>query len=285
MSIDVHDVAFSYDGKRETLRSVSFSVRPGELCALVGPSGSGKSTLLQLLAGLLRPDRGSVRVFDADPAARAARHGGGRARICLVLQHPERQFFCETVREEVAYSLRRMGLPREEVEERVAQALRDTGLPPERYLDRSPFHLSGGEQRAVAIAIALALSPRALLLDEPTAGLDPQAARRLLDYLDAWRAARAAPVVMVTHDLRFIGAAAGKVVALCEGEAAYCGAPDVLFRNRGLLERLGLDEPAVPAFLRLLRERGIDVPYPLFRVEEAVSAVVRSAAAKGGEPR
>lgn len=283
MSIEASELSFSYDGAKETLRDLSFHVAPGELCALVGPSGSGKSTLLQLLAGLHRPHRGSVRVFGVDPAQRGRRPaavagtspGAKRVNVSLVLQHPERQFFSETVRDEIAFSLGRMGLAHREIETRVAKALHDVGLQPERYLGRSPFHLSGGEQRAVAIAIALALEPRALLLDEPTAGLDPQTARRILDHLDAWKRENNAPVILVTHDMTTAAARADRILALLDGEAAFCGSARQFFADQELIERLGLDEPAVPAFLRLLREQGIDVPHPLFDAEEAAAAVAR----------
>jgi len=278
VSIEARDVTFSYDGMREALRSLSFQVAPGELCALVGPSGSGKSTLLALLAGLERPDRGVVHVFGADPARRGNRQSGSCVNVSLVMQHPERQFFNETVYAELAFSLKRMGLSEAQIDERVAQALEDVGLEPQNYWMRSPFHLSGGEQRAVAIAVALALMPRALLLDEPTAGLDPQTSRRILDHLDAWRKAHGAPIVLVTHDLAAVGARADRVLALSDGEAVFWGRPSDFFVQRVLIERLGLDEPAVPAFLRCLRERGIDVTYPLFEVEEAAAAVAQVAA-------
>lgn len=292
MSIEARDVAFSYDGERPVLRSVSFSVGPGELCALVGPSGSGKSTLLLLLAGLDRPERGAIRVFGADPARRDPRtqapgagqpgHGPVRAEIALVLQQPERQFFNQTVEAEIAFSLKRMGLSPQEIDERVARALHDVGLPPDVYLKRSPFHLSGGEQRAVAIAVALALSPRALLLDEPTAGLDPATARRILDQLDAWRRAHHAPVILVTHDMAFAGARADRLLALSQGEAVFFGRPAAFFREKALVERLGLDEPAPSAFLRHLCEQGLEVPYPLFDVEEAAAAVAGAVARATG---
>ena len=283
MSIEVRGLSFSYDGKSEVLRDLTFTVAPGELCALVGPSGSGKSTLLQLVAGLLAPRLGSVRIFGADPAG-PGRARGGRTLVSLVLQTPERQFFNETVHDEVAFALRRMGLPRADVDRRVEAALRDVGLDPWRCLSRSPLRLSGGEQRAVAIAIALALQPRALLLDEPTAGLDPQTARRILDHLDAWRRAHGAPVLLVTHDMASVGARADRVLALSGGQAAFFGPPAKFFVQRELLGELGLEEPATAAFLRLLRERGIDVPYPLFDVEEAASAAAE-ALWKGGPPK
>lgn len=280
MSIEVNGLSFSYDGKREALRNVTFSVGPGELCALVGPSGSGKSTLLQLVAGLFPPGSGSVRIFGADPAG-PGRARSGRALVSLVLQTPERQLFNETVDDEVGFALGRLGLPGPERRARVEAALREVGLEPEQYLSRSPLRLSGGEQRAVAIAVALALRPRALLLDEPTAGLDPQTARRVLDHLDAWRRAHGAPVVLVTHDMAFASARADRILALARGEAVFFGRPKDLFARRELLDELGLEEPVVAAFLRLLRERGIAVPYPLFDVEEAASAVAK-ARRKGG---
>lgn len=274
MSIDVRELAFSYDPARPLLHSLTFVVHPGELCALVGPSGSGKSTLLELIAGLHRPARGGVRVFGIDPAIQS-RHPRGQAVVALVLQNPERQFFNETVGDEIAYALRRRGFPATEVAKRVQEALEAVGCPPGRYLYRSPFHLSGGEQRAVALAVALALSPRALLLDEPTAGLDPATGRRLLDHLDKWRRAHGAPIILVSHDMAHVSRRADRILALCDGKAAFFGSPREFFTQVELLEHLGLDEPPIPRLLRMLRERGLNTPYPLFEVQEAAISLAR----------
>lgn len=274
--IEASGLSFAYDPAHPALRSITFHVKAGELCALVGPSGSGKSTVLQILAGLLRPDEGSVRVFGRDPAAKG-RKEKGQIVSALVLQHPERQFFNDTVGEEIAFSLRRQGLGQTEIEERVEAALTAVGCSPERYVRRSPFRLSGGEQRAVAIAVALALSPKALLLDEPTAGLDPATGRRLLDHLDEWRRAHQAAVVLVSHDMAHVSRRADRVLALRDGEAAFFGPPGEFFARPELVRSLGLEEPAVPLLLRLLRERGIDAPYPLFEIDEAAAAVARLA--------
>ncbi len=272
MSIEVRELSFGYDPATPVLHSLSFAVQAGEMCALVGPSGSGKSTLLEVIAGFHRPSRGSVRIFGVDPAARG-QLPRAQTIVALVLQNPERQFFNETVGDEVAYALRRRNVPAAEVEKRVHEALNAVGCPPSRYLRRSPFHLSGGEQRAVALAVALALSPRALLLDEPTAGLDPATGRRLLDHLDAWRRAHEAPVILVSHDMAHVSRRADRVLALKDGHAAFFGEPGEFFTQVELLERLGLEEPPVPRLLRTLRERGLETPYPLFEVHEAAASL------------
>lgn len=278
MSIEAIELSFAYDPDRPVLRSLTFDVQPGELCVLVGPSGSGKSTVLQLLAGLHRPDRGSVRVFGRDPATKTKHEKEkGQVVAAMVLQHPERQFFNETVGDEIAFSLRRNGLSRAEIQERVEAALTAVGCPPPQYLDRSPFRLSGGEQRAVALAIALALSPKALLLDEPTAGLDPATGQHLLNHLDAWRRKHQAAVVLVSHDMAHVSRRADRVLALKDGRSAFFGTPREFFARPDLVRELGLEEPAVPRLMRLLRERGIDAPYPLFEIDEAAAAVARLA--------
>lgn len=276
--VEVTNLTFSYpdaEEARPALSELTFDVKKGELLAVVGPSGSGKSTLLQLLAGLLTPKKGVLRLAGKDAAARAAWRKL-RGRVSLVFQYPERHFFCATVKEEVAYGLNRLGLSQQEIDERIEESLSILDRPHQRYLNRSPFELSGGEQRAVAIAVALALRPSVLLLDEPTSGLDARARRRLLDRLDTWRKAHQVGVVWVSHDMGEVSRRAERVLALKNGKQAYLGAVEDFFSNEARTEALGLATPTVPFVLNALRQRGLAVRHPLFHIEEAAAAIIEA---------
>src|SRR5690606_11474559 len=266
-------VRFAYrPGRENVIDGLSFEIPRGRVCAVVGPSGSGKSTLLQLLAGLLRPQAGSIQICGMPVGGRTGRRFL-LGRVALVMQYPERHFFRPTVREEIAFSLRRAGIPEPEAELRIGQSLRFLPGPPAAYLDRSPFSLSGGEQRAVALAVALAMQPQVLLLDEPGAGLDPATHRSLLDHLDAWRRQSGSTVLIVSHDLGEIGRLADSILALKDGRLLFYGTPAEFFADPGRWKAAGARLPAVLAVLDGLRRAGIETPFPLFDVDAAADAI------------
>jgi len=254
------------------LRGVSVEVRAGEAVALIGPTGSGKSTLIQHFNGLLRPTVGTVRVAGEDLWGPRADRRRARQQVGLVFQFPEYQLFEETVRRDVAYGPAHLGLGEAEVAERVDEALHAVGLDPSRFGDRSPFGLSGGEMRRVALAGVLAMRPRVFVLDEPTAGLDPRGKEEILARLEALHRQGLA-VVVVTHNMDEVARLADRVVVLAEGRVVMAGSPAEIFRRDEDLRRVGLDLPQAVRLVRALRARGLPVADAL-TIDAARTAIV-----------
>ncbi len=258
MALELRDVSYTYgEGTPFALPAVSdvdLRVDVGTVTLVLGPTGSGKSTVLSLLAGLLQPTRGGVFLEDAQCDGLLA---GTDAGVGIVFQAPESQLFAETVLEDVAFGPRNQGLDRSVAEERAREALTVVGLDPELFQARSPFTLSGGEARRVALAGVLAMRPRYLLLDEPTAGLDAAGRDALLAVLDSLRGDTG--IVIVTHDAEeFLGRADAALV-LCAGLSEYSGQAQALIEDPAPLERAGLTVPDVVAVMRAARADGLDV--------------------------
>ena len=259
------------------LRGVSLSIHRGESVAILGPTGSGKSTLVQIFAGLLRPTGGRVWVGGVEIGGRGVDRKRIRQRIGLVFQYPEHQLFEETVFEDVAFGPRNLGLPAEEVAERVEEALTLVGLPPEKFRHRSPFSLSGGEMRRVAIAGVLAMRPEVLILDEPTAGLDPQGRRALWDLVRRLRADRPdLTLVLISHRMDEVAQVCKRVVVLHQGQVVLDAPVREAFREAARLREIGLDVPRVTDVLLRLRAAGLPVRTDRLTVEEACAEIVRA---------
>ncbi len=238
------------------LRGIDLEVRAGELLAIIGPTGSGKSTLIQQFNGLLRPSAGTVRVDGQDLWAPGTDRRRARQRVGLVFQFPEAQLFEETVRRDVAFGPKNLGLSEDVVGERVDEALRLVGLDPGRFGERSPFALSGGEMRRVAIAGVLAMRPRALVLDEPTAGLDPRGKEDLLSRIEALHT-QGLTIVLVTHGMDEVARLADRVAVLHQGRIVLIGSPRQVFGHDTELRGMGLDLPQAARLIHLLRARGL----------------------------
>jgi energy-coupling factor transport system ATP-binding protein len=252
MRIRLRSVVLQYDSGLPTattaLTGVDLDIGAGESIAVIGPTGSGKTSLLEVLAGLARPTAGEALADGANGS------DGLRALAGLVYQFPESQFFEETVFDDVAFGPRRQGLLSGEVEARVAAALDRAGLPPEGFAERSPLSLSEGEKRRAAIACILALGRPFLLLDEPTAGLDPLTRGRIAELI-VGEAAAGRGVVVVTHDLEFADRVSERTVAMFRGSIVADRPTDAIFRDADLLRELGLEPPARYALVEAVRLR------------------------------
>ncbi len=261
------------------LDHVDFSVERGEFVGLIGHTGSGKSTLIQHLNGLLRPTGGRVLFDGKDVWADKALTRQLRFKVGLVFQYPEYQLFEETVYKDIAFGPKNMGLDEEEIRRRVLRAAGFVGLK-EEILEKSPFDLSGGQKRRAAIAGVIAMEPDVLILDEPTAGLDPRGREAILENIRNYRQAQNATVIMVSHAMDEVAANVSRLVVMNGGRAAMSGPPREVFAHAGELGRMGLDVPGVTAIMLRLRELGLDVDATVYRAEEAAKLLL--ALRKGG---
>lgn len=247
-SLKLDRIFFRYTGvaasQNDVLKGISLELGANECVAIVGPSGSGKTTLIQHFTGLLRPSGGKVMFNGLDIWARSFRQAELRKKIGVVFQFPEAQLFEETVEKDIAFGPRNFGLPPAVIEERVLTAMQAVDLPPDHFRHRSPFRISEGEKRRVAIAGVLAMQPDMLVFDEPTAGLDPHGVRRFAAMIKRLSNSGKA-VVVVTHNMDFVADVADRVIVLSQGEMLFSGTPAELFSNLPLILQADLELPAV----------------------------------------
>lgn len=277
MPIRVADVSYTYQPgtpfAATALSHVNLTIEEGEFVGLIGHTGSGKSTLIQHLNGLLTPTEGQVLVDGADTSVRSARKEI-RQKVGLVFQYPEHQLFEETVAKDVGFGPRNLGLSEDEVEERVKEALAMVGLDPQQYGPRSPFDLSGGEMRRVAIAGVLAMRPRYLVLDEPTAGLDPRGRDEILGQVARLHRKLGLTVVLVSHSMEDVARLVNRLVILHRGRVAAEGSPRELFQRAEELKDLGLGIPQITEFMRRWAALHPGVRSDVLTVEEAVEEIL-----------
>lgn len=254
------------------LHDVSLCIERGEFIGLIGHTGSGKSTLIQHLNGLLKPTSGKVLFQGEDIWKDVKFTRETRYHVGLVFQYPEYQLFEETVFKDIAFGPKNMGLSEEEIRARVLRAAGFVGIA-ESELEKSPFDLSGGQKRRVAIAGVIAMEPEVLILDEPTAGLDPAGRESILQNIRDYQKAQNATVIMVSHSMEEIASNVSRLVVMNDGAVVMTGSPREVFANAQELMAIGLDVPqATRVFLRL-REMGLDVDTSVFTVEQALAAV------------
>lgn len=260
---------------RDALTDISFSVSKGEFLAILGHTGSGKSTLLRHLNGLLKPTSGRI-LFDGRDLWENPRYTReARFRIGLVFQYPEYQLFDETVSEDIAFGPKNMGCSKEEIRQRVAEAAEIVNLS-EEELQSSPFALSGGQKRRAAIAGILAMRPEVLILDEPTAGLDPEGSRQILQHILQYRSRTNAAVIMVSHSMEDAARYADRILVLNEGRCVMDGTTKEVFSEADKLVEIGLDIPQVTRVLLKLRELGVPVDPSAYTAEDAVNAILQA---------
>ncbi len=277
MSIAFHDVSYIYDAgapwQKEALHEINLRIDDGEFVGIVGPTGSGKSTLVQHLNGLLLPTRGRVLVDDIEVGVDRRRMKELRRKVGLVFQYPEQQLFEETVRTDIAFGPRNMDLDPDEIDERVEWACEAVGLEKE-VLDRSPFELSGGQTRRVAIAGVLAMKCQVLVLDEPTAGLDPRGRAAILKQLKALNRS-GMTMIMVSHSIDDLAQLADRIVVMCEGRIGMQGETREVFRHFEQLQEMSLDVPQIARIMLRLREAGLPVATDVLTVDEAAEALAQ----------
>ena len=257
------------------LEDVSLTIEDGELIGLLGHTGSGKTTLVQHLNGLLKPTSGRVVVDGLDITEKGVSLLEVRRRVGLVFQYPEYQLFEETVAKDVAFGPKNLGLSEQEVDQRVRFALREVGLAYDEIAQRSPFELSGGQMRRVAIAGVLAMRPKTLILDEPTAGLDPAGRRSILGMIRELHAAGGLTVVMVSHNMDDISSLATRLVVMSRGRMVLTGTPREVFQHRELLSSIGLGIPQAAELTQRLIAEGYPLPADLYTPEEVAQALLK----------
>ena len=255
------------------LNEVSLSIRDGEFIGIIGHTGSGKSTLISHLNGLEHSEPGTVFVNGVDLGGKGTDLIAIRRVVGLVFQYPEYQLFEETVARDVAFGPTNLGLDGEEIKRRVETALKQVGLNPAEVSEKSPFELSGGQKRRVAIAGVLAMQPAILILDEPAAGLDPAGRREMFELIRGIHDC-GVTVVMVSHSMEDVGRLCDRLFVLNRGEIAYSGTPEEVFIHENKLHAIGLDVPECAKLARRLREAGFDIPEGIYRTEDVCAAIV-----------
>ena len=256
------------------LKDVNFEIEDGQFIGLIGHTGSGKSTLIQHLNGLLKATRGELYYNGENIYAPGYDLKALRSKVGLVFQYPEHQLFEVDVFSDVCFGPKNQGLSREDVEQRAREALTQVGLP-ERLWSQSPFELSGGQKRRVAIAGVLAMRPEVLILDEPTAGLDPKGRDEILDEISALHRDRHMTIILVSHSMEDVARYADRLMVMNQGEKLFDGPPKEVFRHYKELERIGLAAPQITYIVQELRENGVPISDDITTVEEAKQAILK----------
>ena len=265
MSIKLSNIYHTYSKgtpfERLALQNVSLEIAKGEIVAIIGHTGSGKSTLVQHLNGLLKPDKGTATIDAIDITAKGQQAKAARQQVGMVFQYPEHQIFAETVFEDIAFGPRNKGFNEEEVTKAVREAMAFVGLDYDTYAERSPFQLSGGQMRRVAIAGVVAMNPDYLVLDEPSAGLDPRSRNAVFREIMALHKSRGIAIVLVTHSMEEAVKYANRLLVINGGQVLFDGEPAAIFKEHGAeLVQVGVDVPQVYKLADLLRHKGISLP-------------------------
>lgn len=259
--------------EKVAVNDLSIEIMEGEFLGIIGHTGSGKSTLVQMLNGLITPTTGKVLLRDKDINENKKKLREVRFQVGMVFQYPEYQLFEETVYRDIAFGPTNMGLTGDELDKRVRESARFTGLK-DKLLDKSPFDLSGGEKRRAAIAGVIAMDPDVLILDEPTAGLDPQGRDKLLNQILAYHKERKNTVILVSHSMEDIARVADRILVMNKGNAEILAPKREVFAQGERLEKMGLRVPQITKITQLLQKKGIDLPDGILTVEEAFDSIM-----------
>lgn len=286
MSIKLEHVTHTYGlgspFEKTALHDVSLEIESGEFVGIIGHTGSGKSTLVQLLNGLLQPTQGTVTVDGMDISQKTKEAMQMRHKVGMVFQYPEYQLFEETIAKDIAFGPRNFGLSDDEIEDRVKEAMEFVGLDYKTYADRSPFRLSGGQMRRVAIAGVIAIHPQYLILDEPSAGLDPAGRREIFAEIQRWHREKNITVILVSHNMDDISRMASRLIVLSQGQISIDGEPLAVFATeQETLHRAGVSVPPVTEVLQYLKGRGLPLQDRVHTVEEAADSIYQCIRGKG----
>ena len=284
-TIEVRNLSHTYSVgtpfQHDAVKHLNFTVERGEFLGIIGHTGSGKSTLIQHLNGLLKPTEGDVLLDGESIWTDKLTTRAARFRVGLVFQYPEYQLFEDTVFQDIAFGPKNMGLKEDEIRQRVLRAADFAGVNPD-VLDKSPFDLSGGQKRRVAIAGVIAMEPEVIIFDEPTAGLDPAGCASLLENIRTYRQATGATILMVSHSMDDVARLADRLLVLNEGQVEMLGKPAEIFAQAKRLQEIGLSVPQVTSLFLRLRELGTPVDPATYTVEDALEQLLRL---KGGGRR
>ena len=278
MSIKIENLTYVYMPKtpfeKKALDNVSLEIEDGEFLAVIGHTGSGKSTLIQHLNGLLKPASGKIYVDGTDITDKDTKLVDIRKKVGLVFQYPEYQLFEETIAKDIAYGPSNLELNEDEILRRVKKSMEMVGLNYEEYKDISPFELSGGQKRRVAIAGVIAMEPKVLILDEPTAGLDPAGRDDILEQIKLLHEKYNMTIILVSHSMEDVGKLAEKIIVMTDGHIELQGKPKEVFKEIDTLEKIGLAVPQVTYLMRELKKKGFNVSEDIFTVEKAKSELL-----------
>jgi energy-coupling factor transport system ATP-binding protein len=262
--------------EKKALNDISFEIAEGEFVALIGHTGSGKSTLIQHINGLLKPDGGKIFIDGEEITARKMNLSHIRKKVGLVFQYAEYQLFEETIEKDIAFGPRNLGLSDDEINVRVRKTMEIVGLDYETYKDKSPFDLSGGQKRRVAIAGVVAMEPKVLILDEPTAGLDPKGRDAILFQIKELHRRLGITVILVSHSMEDVAKVADRIIVMDDGKNILDGKPGVVFREAETLERVGLAVPQVTYLVKRLNEAGFSISEEVFTIEQAKQEILKN---------
>ena len=271
--LEVKNLTHTYGGDSffitDAVKNVNFSIEKGEIVGIIGHTGSGKSTLVQHLNGLLKPTEGEVLLEDKNIWDNPKQIRSVRSRVGLVFQYPEYQLFEDTVYKDIAFGPKNMGLSDDEINARIIEISKIVGIKQE-YFEKSPFDLSGGEKRRVAIAGVMAMQPEIIIFDEPVAGLDPKGRNDVIRMIADYRNKYNATVLIISHNMEDMALLADKLIVMSNGELQMFDTTENVFRQHEFLQSIGLNVPMVTQIMLNLKEKGIDIPDNIFTVDRAV---------------
>ena len=286
MSIKIENLKHVYMPKspfeKMALNNINLEIKDEEFVALIGHTGSGKSTLIQHLNGLLKATEGKIVIDGIDLGAKKTKLTDIRKKVGLVFQYPEYQLFEETIEKDIEFGPRNMGLDNETITKRVKKSMEMVGLDYEEYKDLSPFDLSGGQKRRVAIAGVVAMQPQILILDEPTAGLDPKGRDDILAQIKILHQEYKMTIILVSHSMEDVAKIAARVIVMNNGGVELDGTVSEVFKEIDILEKIGLGVPQVTYLIRELRKKGFDISDDIFTIEEAKKELLKLLKNKGG---